>query len=102
MGSVALSSCKMVRYTEVMNMGPAIAAPTASQAVNDPALAVGRFLQILDAALDDLLGHNDTGVAGRPDCLHLGDGHGAFVEVAAVHRRHVPPSAAVGLRLARV
>src|SRR5262249_50436968 len=82
--------------------GPAIAAAPAGEAVDDAALGVGRFLQILDAPVDDLLGHDDAGVAGGADGLHLRDRDRAFVEIAAVHGRHVAPAAAVGLRLARI
>src|SRR5262249_34943975 len=80
----------------------AVAAAAAREAVDHAALAVGRFLEVLDAAVDDFLGNHDAGIASRANGLHLRDGHGAFVEVAAVHRRDVTPTTAIGLGLAAI
>src|SRR5262249_20991431 len=80
--------------------GPAVAAAAAAEAVDDAALGVGAVGQVLDRLVDDLLGHDDAGVAGGAQGLQLGDGDRALVEVAAVGRGDVAPAAAVGLGLA--
>src|SRR5262249_9158100 len=66
------------------------------------AFFIRAVLEVLDAVLDGVIRDDDAGVAGSAEGLHLGDGHRALVEVAAVLGRDVAPAAAAGLRVARV